>query len=300
MSATQTLIQAKAPSRKVPSKRGRAVKRALRRIPVWIAVALLLIVVMYPMLWMVLGSFKTQGEFFANPTWALPESFNLANYIEAFTRGNILVNYRNSLVVTIPSVVLIVFLGVAAGYALEVMIWKGRRQTLLLIMAGIMVPGQMILVPLFTTYFKLGITDSLWPLILTYTAMGIPLTTFLMAAYFRAVPREMFEAATMDGSSPLRSFFIIGIPMMKNAMLTIGLVQFFSVFNDLLIALTFTTRPELATIQVGLLSLSDQYGGTNYGALFASVSINIIALLIVFIFLNKKIMAGMAAGSVKG
>jgi raffinose/stachyose/melibiose transport system permease protein len=191
-------------------------------------------------------------------------------------------------------------LGVAAGYALEVMIWKGRRQTLLLIMAGIMVPGQMILVPLFTTYFKLGITDSLWPLILTYTAMGIPLTTFLMAAYFRAVPREMFEAATMDGSSPLRSFFIIGIPMMKNAMLTIGLVQFFSVFNDLLIALTFTTRPELATIQVGLLSLSDTYGGTNYGALFASVSINIIALLIVFIFLNKKIMAGMAAGSVKG
>jgi raffinose/stachyose/melibiose transport system permease protein len=167
-------------------------------------------------------------------------------------------------------------------------------------MAGIMVPGQMILVPLFTTYFKLGITDSLWPLILTYTAMGIPLTTFLMAAYFRAVPREMFEAATMDGSSPLRSFFIIGIPMMKNAMLTIGLVQFFSVFNDLLIALTFTTRPELATIQVGLLSLSDTYGGTNYGALFASVSINIIALLIVFIFLNKKIMAGMAAGSVKG
>jgi raffinose/stachyose/melibiose transport system permease protein len=300
MSATQTLIQAKAPSRKVTSKRGRAVKRALRRIPVWIAVALLLIVVMYPMLWMVLGSFKTQGEFFANPTWALPESFNLANYIEAFTRGNILVNYRNSLIVTIPSVVLIVFLGVAAGYALEVMIWKGRRQTLLLIMAGIMVPGQMILVPLFTTYFKLGITDSLWPLILTYTAMGIPLTTFLMAAYFRAVPREMFEAATMDGSSPLRSFFIIGIPMMKNAMLTIGLVQFFSGFNDLLIALTFTTRPELATIQVGLLSLSDTYGGTNYGALFASVSINIIALLIVFIFLNKKIMAGMAAGSVKG
>ena len=300
MSATQNLIQAKAPSRKVPSKSGRTLKRALKRIPVWIAVALLLVVVMYPMIWMVLGSFKTQGEFFANPTWALPERFDLTNYIEAFTRGNILVNYRNSLIVTIPSVVLIVFLGVAAGYALEVMIWKGRRQTLLLIMAGIMVPGQMILVPLFTTYFKLGITDSLWPLILTYTAMGIPLTTFLMAAYFRAVPREMFEAATMDGSSPLRSFFIIGLPMMKNAMLTIGLVQFFSVFNDLLIALTFTTRPELATIQVGLLSLSDQYGGTNYGALFASVSINIIALLIVFIFLNKKIMAGMAAGSVKG
>ena len=87
---------------------------------------------------------------------------------------------------------------------------------------------------------------------------------------------------------------------MKNAMLTVGLVQFFSVFNDLLIALTFTTRPELATIQVGLLSLRDQYGSTQYGPLFAAISINIVVLLVVFIFLNKKIMAGLAAGSLKG
>ena len=163
-----------------------------------------------------------------------------------------------------------------------------------------MVPGQMILVPLFTVYFRIGITDTLWPMILTYTAMGIPLTTFLMAAYFRSLPREIFEAATMDGCSPLRSFFVIAMPLMKNAMLTIALVQFFSVFNDLLIALTFTTRPELATIQVGLLSLSDEFGSTAYGPLFAAISINIIVLLIVFIFLNKKIMAGLAAGSVKG
>jgi len=114
------------------------------------------------------------------------------------------------------------------------------------------------------------------------------------------VPRQIFEAATVDGSGPLRSFFLIGIPMMRNAILTIGLVEFFSVWNDLLIALTFTTRPELATIQVGLLSLSNQYGSTEYGPLFASVSINIVVLLAVFLVLNKKIMAGMAAGSVKG
>lgn len=201
---------------------------------------------------------------------------------------------------TLPSVALIVLAGLAAGYALEIMIFKGRRTILLFVMGGIMVPGQMILVPLFTVYFKIGITDSLLPMILTYTAMGIPLTTFLMAAYFRAIPREIFEAATVDGCGPLRSFFVIAVPLMKNSMLTIALIQFFSVFNDLLIALTFTTRPELATIQVGLLSLSDQYGSTQYGPLFAAISINIIVLLIVFIFLNKKIMAGLAAGSVKG
>ena len=122
----------------------------------WIVVGVLLVVVLYPQLWMILGSFKTQTEFFENPTWALPETLNLDNYVAAFTRGNVALNYRNSLLVTIPSVFFILLLGVAAGYVLEVMIWKGRRTVLLFILAGIMVPGQMILVPLFTAYFRVG------------------------------------------------------------------------------------------------------------------------------------------------
>lgn len=304
MTETQTLLRADVASRKAaPVLRQPFRRRALRlarRIPVWLVVTVLLIVVLYPQLWMVLGSFKTQAEFLSNPTWALPESLNFDNYVKALTTGNVAVNYRNSLLVTLPSVMLIVLLGVAAGYALEVMVWKGRHATLLLILAGIMVPGQMILVPLFTFYFKIGITNTLWPLIITYVVMGLPLTTFLMATYFRAIPREVFEAATVDGCGPLRSFFVIGMPLMKNAIITVALVQFFSVWNDLLVALTFTSKKELATIQVGLLSMNDEYGSTQYGPLFAAISVNIVALLIVFVFLNKRIMAGLAAGSVKG
>lgn len=304
MTATQTLVQARPVPRKAapvaPSPLSRRVSRIVRRVPVWIVVALVLFVVLYPQVWIILGSFKSQTEFLSNPTWALPEGLYLDNYIQAFTRGNVATNYRNSLLVTLPSVALIVLLGLAAGYALEVMVWKGRHQTLMFILAGIMVPGQMILVPLFTVYFRAGLTNTLWALILTYTVMGLPLTTFLMATYFRAIPREIFEAATVDGSGPLRSFFIIGLPMMKNAIVTIALVQFFSVWNDLLIALTFTSSPRLATIQVGLLSMNDEYGSTQYGPLFAAVSVNIVALLIIFVFLNKRIMAGLAAGSLKG
>lgn len=278
----------------------RAAKRAIRRIPVWILIALLMVVVLYPQVWMLLGSFKTQSEFLSDPALSLPKTWQFDNYIAALTNGDVARNYLNSLIVTIPSVLLIVFIGVAAGYALEVMIWKGRNGVLLYVLAGIMVPGQMILVPLFIVYFRLGLTNTVLPMIITYTVMGLPLTTFLMATYFRAVPREIFEAATVDGSGPLRSFFVIGMPMMKNAILTVGIVQFFSVWNDLLIALTFTTRPELATIQVGLLSLSDEYGSTQYGPLFAAVSLNIVILMIVFLALNKKIMAGMAGGALKG
>ncbi|HWS51215.1 MAG TPA: carbohydrate ABC transporter permease, partial [Microbacterium sp.] len=136
------------PTRRKPgrSPAQRTALRLLRRVPVWILVAVLMVVVLYPQVWMVLGSFKTQAEFLSNPALSLPETWQFDNYISALTNGNVGQNYLNSIMVTIPSVLLIVFIGVAAGYALEVMIWKGRNGTLLYILAGIMVPGQMILV----------------------------------------------------------------------------------------------------------------------------------------------------------
>ncbi len=265
-----------------------------------LGIALLMFVVLYPQAWLILGSFKTQNEFFTKPSWSLPESFALDNYVNALTRANVGRMYLNSLSVTLPSLFFMLLFGIAAGYALEIMVWKGRHTTLLYFLAGMMVPGQMILVPLFTVYFQLGITNTLLPLVITYVAMGLPLVTFLMATYFRSIPRELFEAATMDGVSMFRSFFVIALPLMKNAIITIAMVEFFSVWNDLLIALTFTTRRELATLQVGLLSFSDQYGSTQYGPLFAAISINIVIVGVVYVFLNKQIMAGLAAGSVKG
>ena len=265
-----------------------------------VGISLLLAVVLYPQLWLILGSFKTQNEFFSNPTWSLPERFTLDNYVIAFTQQNVGQTYINSIVATLPALAIMLTVGIAAAYALEVMVWKGRNSMLLYFLAGIMVPGQMILVPLFTFYFQVKLTNTLWPLILTYTVMGLPLTVFLMATYFRAIPRELFEAATMDGVSMFRAFFVIAVPLMKNAIITVGLVEFFSVWNDLLIALTFTTRRTLATVQVGLLSFSDQYGSTQYGPLFAAISINLVIMLVIYVFLNKQIIAGLAAGSVKG
>lgn len=281
-------------------RRRRGLSRRLKRLPALLLVVVLVVVVSYPLFWMILSSFKTRGEFFGQPTWALPDAFHYQNYVEALTRGNVAVNYRNSLLVTIPSLFLMLLLGVAAAYALEVMVWKGRNTVLLLFLAGLMVPGQMILVPLFFIYFRVGLTNTLWPLITTYTVMGLPLTIFLMAAYFRSIPKGIFEAATIDGASMLRSFFVIGIPLMKNAIITLALVEFFSVWNDLLIALTFTTRRELATVQVGLLSFSDEYGSTDYGPLYAAISINLVVMLSIYVFLNKQIMTGLSAGSLKG
>ncbi|WP_347976807.1 carbohydrate ABC transporter permease [Microbacterium sp. ProA8] len=277
------------------------VRRALAKVPMWIILGILLVVVVYPLFWMLTGSLKTQDEFLNNPTWALPEDWtNFSNYVEAWTVGNLDVYIRNSIVAVFPSLFLTIVLGVAAGFALEVMVWKGRGPVLLAFLVGIMIPGQMILLPLFTMYFRTGLTGTLWPLIITYTAIGLPLTVFMMATYFRSVPREIFEAATLDGASIYRTFFSIGFPLVRNAVFTVALVQFFFIWNDLLIALTFTTSDDLRTIQVGLLNFTGQFGQIQYGPTFAAISINVIGTLAIYLFLNQRVMKGLTAGSVKG
>ncbi|WP_352396684.1 carbohydrate ABC transporter permease [Kineosporia sp. NBRC 101677] len=272
----------------------------LSGVPRVLVTGLILLFIVYPMIWMLLGSFKTQDEFLGEPFWSLPDSFDPVNYVEAFTTGGMGHYIANSALAVLPSLALTLLLGVAAGFALEVMVWKGRSPILLAFLAGIMVPGQMILLPLFTIYFKLHLTGTLWPLIITYTATGLPLTVFMMATYFRAIPREIFEASTLDGASILRSFWSVGVPMVRNALFTVGLVQFFFTWNDLLIALTFTNSNELQTVQVGLLNFTGQYGAVQYGPTFAAICVNVFGTLAIYLVMNQRIMQGLTAGAVKG
>lgn len=278
----------------------RRIARFGRRLPIYIVVAVLLIVVIYPLVWLLLGSFKSQTEFLSNPFWALPEHWNLANYFSAFQTADLAQYIFNSIVTVFPSLFIALVVSVAAGFALEVMVWKGRNGVLLYFLIGIMVPGQLLLLPLFTIYYNLGLTGTLWPLIITYTVSAIPLSTFMIATFFRAVPRELFEAAVMDGASLLRAFWSIGIPVIRNAIVTVALVQFFFLWNDLLISLTFTNSESLRTLQVGLLNFTGQYGSIQYGPLFAAICVSVFGILVIYFFLNKQIMKGLAAGSVKG
>ena len=287
-------------NRRAPRPAGARARKLTGSVIIKIVIAVLLVVEIYPMLWLLLNSLKTKDEIVSAPLWSLPQSLQFGNYAEAFTTGSLGRNALNSLIVTIPSLALIIFLGAAAGFALEVMIWKGRNAVLFFVVAGMMVPLQMVLLPLFTIYFKTGIANSYLPLIITYVGHGLPLTVFLFATYFRAIPREIFEASTLDGGGPFRAFFSVGLPMVRNGIFTVALLQFFSVWNDLLIALTFNIDSKLSTIQVGLLHFSDEYGSVNYGPLFAAISMLVFSTLAVYLAINQQVMRGLTAGSVKG
>jgi raffinose/stachyose/melibiose transport system permease protein len=265
-----------------------------------ILILIILVVEIYPLFWLLSSSFKGENQFDTKPLWTLPQTLDFNNYSRAWTIAHLPTDAINSITVTLSSVIVILAVGSAASFALEVMVWKGRGGVLLFLVGGLMVPGQLVLLPLFEIYYKVGVDNTLWPMIITYIGEGLPLTVFLMAIYFRSVPRELFEACTMDGAGIFRCFLSIALPLVRNGLLTVGMLMFFSVFNDLLVALTFNTEPSVSTIQVGLLNFNGQYGSVLYGPLLAAISIVIFAMLFLYLAINKQIMKGLTSGAVKG
>jgi len=274
-------------------------KKLLGNAPLAVIVGLLLVVVIYPLVWLLQSSFKTTVEFATQPTWALPKGFAWQNYVQAWNSG-MATYFLNSILAVFPSLLLILAISVSAAFALEVMTWRLRNPVLLLFLAGIMVPLQLVLLPLFTIYFQASLIDTRWALIITYTAFGLPLSVFLMAGFFKSVPREVMEAAVLDGASIYKVFYRVALPMVANGLVTIALVQFFFLWNDLLFTLTFISSDSNRTIQTGLLNFTGQYGQVDWGPTFAAISLAVIPTLILYLVLNQQVIKGLASGSLKG
>jgi len=248
---------------------------------------------------MLLSSFKTTDEFSSTPFWSLPINWHWQNYVNAWNAG-MSTYFLNSILVVFPSLFLSLLIGLAASFSLEVMKWRGSNTVLLIFLAGIMIPAQMVLLPLFTMYFQAGLINTRWALILTYTAFSLPLTVFLMAGFFKGVPRGVIEAAIIDGANIYQVFYRVAIPMVANGLLTIALFNFFFLWNDLLFSLTFINDDSLRTIQTGLLNFTGQYGQVDWGPTFAAAAIAVLPTMIIYLVLNQQVIKGMTAGAVKG
>jgi raffinose/stachyose/melibiose transport system permease protein len=254
----------------------------------------------YPIVWMLLSSLKATREFTVNPSYALPEGLYLKNYADAWTTGRMGIFFKNSLITTSVSLVLIVTLSMSVSFALVKMRWALRGFVLSFFLAGIMVPVTIVLIPLFTMYKALHLLNTYWSLIITYTGFGLALSVYLIAGYMRSLPDELIEAAVIDGCDIYAVFWKIVIPLTMNAIITVVVIQFFFRWNDMIFSMTFISRTAMKTVQTGLLYFSDEWGSKNWGAIFAAIAIGVMPTLALYAGLNKLVIDGMTAGAVKG
>lgn len=265
-----------------------------------VIIFLICVIEIYPLFWMLTASMKQQSEWSEKPAYALNKGFYLQNYVDAWTRGHMATYFKNSLITTVVSLIFIVIFSVTVGFAVTKMQWKLRNAVAKYFTLGIMIPVAVALIPLFQIYSKTNLLNTRVCLILTYIAFGLSLSIYLVQGSLRSFSDEIMEAAVIDGCGIYRMMWYIVVPLMKNAIVTVLVLQFFFKWNDLLFSMTFISDSSLKTVQTGLLYFSDEFGSKNWGAIFASVSMSVFPMLILYTALNKKVMEGMTAGAVKG
>lgn len=275
-------------------------KKPVSPISIIIYIALLLLVVIYllPLLWMVNVSLKTNAEVFASP-FGMPEILQIGNYIFAWTKGYLGRAMLNSLIVCVIALIVSMFLGSMASFAIARMKWKLSGLTMTYFMIGMMVPVHCVLIPLFVRFSNLGLTNSLAGLILPYITFSLPMTIFLLVGFFKGMPREMFEAACIDGCNIYQCYFKMAIPLSKTGMSVAALMTFVGNWNELLLAMVFISDTTKKTLPVTLTYFVGPYS-TNYVQMFAAVVIAIAPTILVYCMFSNQIVDGLTAGAVKG
>lgn len=264
----------------------------------YVVLGIFTVLCLYPLLWLFLSSFKTNTELYANP-WGLPEQFRLDNYIQAITEGHILQYFGNSVMIAVSAVLVAVALSSMVSYAITRMQWRLSKLTLNVFLLGMMIPVYAMMVPLFSMFNRMGLLNTYLAVIIPHIAMAFPMAIFIMTGFMGSLPKEMEEAAVMDGCNIYQIFFKIIMPISKSSVVTVAVVTFINIWNDLLLPQIFLTDASKMTLPVGLTEFQGQYA-TNYVAEIAAVIITIIPSIIVYIWLHKHIMEGMVAGAVKG
>ncbi len=251
------------------------------------------IVVIYPLVWMALNGFKTNAEIFGEP-FALPTGFTIENYVSAWNQG--IRNYiATSIIVTLVSAVCTVLISAWTAYGLTRSKLPGKPFFVGLVLGGLMLSPTVAVIPLVRIMQKLGLYNTYWALIILYTAFRIPFTTFLVRAYMLGLPRDLDEAAVMDGASEGQIFWRVTLPLCKPILVSCVILHVLFAWNEYLFAMIFTSGADVQTLPVGLTSIMAKHG-TNYAVVFAAMTLSALPILIVFFAAQRFFIRGLAEG----
>lgn len=281
-----------------PTSSSRSRRRRLGVIAIMVASAALAIVWLLPIAWAVDTSLKREAETTVSPVTWIPESgFTLSAYARVLNVGDIQIWFVNSVVTTAAITVITVVITCLAGYGLSRIDFRGRRFMLYAVLAGIMIPPQVLIVPLFREMVFLGLVDTYWGLILPQLAL--PIAVIIFKTFFDGLPIELEEAAIVDGASRLRAFRSIVVPLSRPVISAVSVFVAITAWNNFLWPFIVLTNPNMMTIPVGLATVEGNYG-IQYAQLMASAVLGGLPLLIVFVFFQRQIVQGIASTGTKG
>ena len=273
-------------------------KRTAAKITINIAVMLFSFSCLFPIVWMIYSSFKTEPEFARNII-SLPATFHFDNYKEAVIKGKMGLFFINSLFNSLITIVLTIVIGYSTGYILSRFRFAGRNVIYVIFLAGLIVPIYALLIPIFIEFRGMNLYNRRFTLILPYIAFQLPMTIFLIESYIKGIPRELEEAAVIDGCSFFQSVFRIIFPVCKPILATVTILTFLGTWNEFPLALILLADQKFKTVPIGLTYFTRAYS-VDYPQLFAALSIASIPVIIVYLIFNNQIIKGMISGSVKG
>jgi len=256
------------------------------------------IIVLYPIGIMLLSSVKGTREIFTNP-YGWPASLRLDNYSKAWKLANFSVYFQNSAFVSVMTILVLLFVSSMAAYVLARFEFRGNRALYMLFISGLMLPVRLAVVPLFTMIRDINLLDTRTALLMVYVASGIPFSIFLLVNFFKSIPKEIEEAAIIDGCGLFSIYYRIMLPLIGPALATVGIYNFIGTWNDFFFPLIFLRTKSKYTIPLGVMQFFGEF--TNqWDMLFSSLTIAIVPVIIIFMVASKQFIRGMTAGAVKG
>lgn len=254
--------------------------------------------VLIPSSIVVLGSFKTDFEIYQKPL-ALPKAWSLQNFRNLIEQSQIARPFMNSVIVSVASVFFTLLLASLAAYGIARMVNVTGKVLFVLFSLGLAIPGQVNIIPIYHLFVKLHLNNSLLGLVLVNIALTLPISIFILSAFFKDLPKEMFECAGMDGAGQFRIYRSIALPLSKPALSATGIFLFVICWNDLLYPLMLITQLDKKTLPLILVDFRGEFA-TSYSMLFTAIMVASIPMVIMYLFMQRSFQAGLTAGAVKG
>lgn len=257
-----------------------------------------IVVSIYPVFWMITSAMKTTPELFMSP-WSLPSSWRLDHFVTAWIEGRFSHFYANSIKVTVSAVSVMILLAAMAAYGLVRRKARWSKLLLFWFLAGQMIPGQVVIIPLYLQLDALELLNSHAALILVYVASGLPFTVFLLQGFFRGVPNELYDSALIDGCSELQIFRRIALPLVKPGLAAAATFQSLWVWNEFLLALIILNDRSKGTLPLAVYRTVEGWI-PRYNLAFSALTIAAVPILIFFALNQRHFISGLTRGAVKG